>query len=284
MGMDEIINAGPIEQNPATYEWACSKLESFRQVVPVALLASQISSFRAHLHLQIMYSMIWVNIGCGATLRLVRWRLQPTPGGSTTLQYEETYLRSQELAERSRKAATAVIDWISQLYGRNLLARFSFTDFHTCSAAVIILLLHCVLSLEHQSLFISPGIDALCFMAEGSKLAKNVLRLIERLQEAAQKCISLGFQDDTLDQQISPQVPPNQSLLQSQTLDVAEDVRYGSAIDDIVYDNYHSTIATIDLSFFPDLGPRLLEYSDKYLVRLGFDGFNSSFDPNLPHF
>ncbi|KAM0554906.1 hypothetical protein ACHAPJ_006642 [Fusarium lateritium] len=281
MGMDEIINAGPIEQNTTTYEWACSKLESLREVVPAGQLGSQISSFRADVHLQVMYNMIWVNIGRGATLRLVRRRVQPEAAGSRTPEFEETYLRSQKLAEQSRQAATVVIDWIGQLHGRNLLARFSFTDFHTCSAAVIVLLLHCVLRSDHPSSSISQGIDALRFMAGGSKLAMNALRLIERLQNAIQKSIGVSVSGDIFGRQPSPQVPLGQALPQSRALDLAGDVPYVAPTDNIAYNTSDSTVAPIDLSLFPDLDPWLQEYSDQYLALFGFDGFGSSFDPTF---
>ncbi|KAJ6162170.1 C6 transcription factor [Penicillium canescens] len=283
MVMDEIINAGRIEQSSTTYDWAWCKLESWKQSVQAHLLFTQESSFRANAHLDIMYNMIWVNIGRGATLRLVRRRLYPVVADSRSSECDEMYLRSQKLAERCTESATIVIDWIEQLHSRNLLARFSFTDFHTCSSAVIVLLLNALLRTPcHQLLPISRGIEALRFMANGSTLAMNALRLVERLQEWVYKTTGVIGRDSILDQQLSSLQPPGQNFSQSDTLNLARDMPYVTAANDTACDDAAPDIAPLDLTLFADLEPSLLEYSEQYLTLFGFDGFGSTFDPNFP--
>ncbi|KAH8689919.1 C6 transcription factor [Talaromyces proteolyticus] len=282
MIMDEIINAGPIEQSSTTFDWACSKLESWKQSVPAHLLSAQESSFRANAHLNIGYNMIWVNMGRGVILRLVRKRLHPEAAGSRSPEGNEMYLRSQKLAERCTESATIVIDWISQLHSRDLLARFSFTDIHTCSSAIIMLLLIALLrSPYHQLLHITRGIEALRFMADGSTLAMNALQLVERLQGAVYKSTSVVNTDSILHQQPPSLEPLGQNLSQSITLNPAGGVPYVAVANDTACEITAPDIAPLDLTLFADLEPSLLDYSDQYLALFGFDGFGSTLDPNF---
>jgi hypothetical protein len=224
-----------------------------------------------------MYNMIWVNIGRGVILRLVRKQLHPVAADSRSPECDEMDLRSQKLAERCAESATIIIDWISQLYSRNLLAKFSFTDFHTCSSAIIVLLLNAILrSPYHQLLPITRGIEALRFMADGSTLAMNALRLVERLQGAVYKTTSVGSIDSILDQQQSSLAPLGQNLSQSVAPNPAGGMPYLAAASNTAPD-----IAPLDLNLFADLEPSLLGYSDQYLTLFGFDGFGSTLDSNF---
>ncbi|KAF5615114.1 C6 transcription factor [Fusarium sp. NRRL 52700] len=271
MGMDEIINEGPIDSSESTYEWALFKMESLRPSVPINVSKSLAPSFRADAHLQILYHMIWINIGRGATLRLVRQSLQPT-SASMALEDQEAYLRSQRLVEQCREAATMIINWIGQLHHRGLLAKYSFTDFHTCSSATIVLLLHSLLYPTHDSLPISQGINALQFMAEGGRLAMNALRLIERLQEAIRKSSSDNVFSYTIAQASLSEMVVGQDLSQNQPIGGTGNLPYEST------SNYESSILLSNQTLFPDLEPWLLQYSDQDLMLFGFDGFGSVFD------
>lgn len=229
-----------------------------------------------------MYNMIWVNIGRGATLRLVRRQLYPVVAVSRSAECVEMDLRSQKLAERCTESAAIVIDWIGQLHSRNLLARFSFTDFHTCSSAVFVLLLNALLRTpDYQLLPITRGIEALRFMADGGTLAMNALRLVERLQECVYKTIGMVGRDGIFDQQLSSLAAPRQDSSQSDTLNLASDVPYVAAASDTACDNTAPDIAPLDQTLFADLEPSLLEYSEQYLTLFGFDGFGSTFGPNF---
>lgn len=225
--------------------------------------------------------MIWVNIGRGATLRLVRRRLYPVVADSGSSECDEMYLRTQKLAEQCAESATIIIDYIAQLHSRDLLARFSFTDFHTCSSAVIVLLLNALLHTPcHQLLPVTRGIEALRFMANGSMLAMNGLRLVERLQEGVYRTLGVTGRDSVPDQQLLYLQAPGQSLLQRDTLNIAGDVPYITAANGTASDVAAPDIPPLGLTPFADLEPSLLEYSDQYLTLFGFDGFGSTFDPN----
>ncbi|KAF5546159.1 linoleate diol synthase [Fusarium phyllophilum] len=256
MGTDEIINEVPIDK------------------IPIDVSKSPGPSFRADAHLQIIYLLIWVTVGRGATLRLVRQTLQP-PSVSMALGVQEAYLRSQRLVEKCIEAATMIINWITQLHHRALLAKYSFTDFHTCSSATIVLLLHSLLYPTYDSLPITQGINALKFMAEGSRLAMNALRLIERLQEAIQKSSSVEVSGS----------PMNQPSLSGMVvgLDLSQIQPFGSAgnLPLASTSNYESFILPTNQTLFPDLEPWLLEYSDQDLMLFGFDGFGSVFNADV---
>ena len=191
------------------------------------------------------------------------------------------FLRSQKLAEQCAESATIIIDYIGQLHSRNLLARFSFTDFHTCSSAVIVLLLNALLRTPcHQLLPVTRGIEALRFMANGSLLAMNGLRLVERLQEAVYKTIGVTGRGGLLDQQPPSLQPTGQNFSQRGTLNIAGDLPYITAANDTACDVPPPDITPLGLTAFADLEPSLLEYSDQYITLFGFDGFGSTFDPN----
>ncbi|KAJ5261605.1 C6 transcription factor [Penicillium chrysogenum] len=166
--------------------------------------------------------MIWVNIGRGATLRLVRRRLYPVVADSRSSECDEMFLRSQKLAEQCAESATIIIDYI---------------DFHTCSSAVIVLLLNALLRTPcHQLLPVTRGIEALRFMANGSLLAMNGLRLVERLQEAVYKTIGVTGRGGLLDQQPPSLQPTGQNFSQRGTLNIAGDLPYITAANDTACD------------------------------------------------
>ncbi|KAF5240314.1 hypothetical protein FANTH_9574 [Fusarium anthophilum] len=274
MGMDEIINEGLIERSESKFEWALSKMESLRPSVPINASKSLAPSLRADAHLQILYHMIWVNIGRGATLRLVRQSLQPA-SVSMASGDQEAYLTSQRLVEQCREAATMIINWIGQMHHRGLLAKYSFTDFHTCSSATIVLLLYSVLHPTHNSLPITQGITALQYMAEGSRLAMNALQLIERLQEAIHKSSTVKVSAPTMSQPSLSGIVVGQNLSQNQPISSAGNIPFDSTSD------YESSILPVNQTLFPDLEPWLLEYSDQDLLLFGFDGFGSVFDTDV---
>lgn len=227
--------------------------------------------------------MIWVNIGRGATLRLVRRRMYPVFAGRRSFECDETYLRSQKLAERCAESATSIINWIVQLHSRKLLARFSFTDFHTCSSAVIVLLLNVLLrDSYHQLLPITRGIEALRFMADGSTLAMSALLLVERLQEGVHKTTGVIGRNDISDQQPLSLAPLGENLSQSNALNLASNVPYVAAANDTTCDSTAPEIAPLGLDLFADLEPSLIEYSEQYLALFGFAGFGTTFNPNFP--
>lgn len=118
-------------------------------------------------------------------------------------------------------------------------------------------------------------------MANGSTLAMNALRLVERLQEGVYKATGMAGRDGILDQQLSSLATPDQNSSPSDTLNLARDFPHVAAANDTSYYNTAPDIAPFDLNLLADLDPSLLEYSEQYLTLFGFDGFDSTFDPNF---
>ncbi|PQK12967.1 hypothetical protein BB8028_0003g15820 [Beauveria bassiana] len=276
--LDEFTVAGPIESSSTTYKWACSEQESSRLSIPAYLDGVQKSLFRPHAHLNILYNLNWVAIGRGALLRLVRRQIRSSTADTMSLGDDGTHLRSQELAHRCTEAASTITDWIVQLQSRNLLAKFSFMDLHACSSAVIILLLNILLHPDnHQLLAISHGIDALRFMAGGSMLATNALRLAERLQQGVYQTTGLAYEE------IIPSRPPlftptiNQHFPHENALGAERNALSAAPLDDGMDDHVASTATPLDLDIFSDLETFFLDCSEQNRHLFGFDGFESTF-------
>jgi hypothetical protein len=98
---------------------------------------------------------------------------------------------SEELSRSCVEAASKVIDLIELLRYHGQLAVFSYTDFHSCISATIILLLNSILhSTAPQSPKIVLAMQSLKFMATGSESAKNGVRLIQSFISLAQRVIA----------------------------------------------------------------------------------------------
>lgn len=273
----------PIDLSPARFSWAYSVLDSWKRSLPAHLLFAEDPFLRATAHLDIMYNMIWVNIGRAASLRLVRTRLHRCPAAgleSENFVHTTTNSRSQELSEQCTQAAATIIEWIDLLRRCNRLAKFSFTDFHSCSSAVIVLLLNAVLHpRDPWSSPVARGIDCLRFMAGGSKLARDALYLVERLQAGIQNLITRGH--TALEQQLAstpPLSPLPQGLGGNQPKEVPTFLPADNPATHTVMRNAGSDFAMLDTTIFSDLEPSLLGYSGQTLALFGFDGFCPAVD------
>lgn len=215
---------------------------------------------RASAHLDIMYQMIWIYIGRGSLLRLACGRPHQ-PSGARRPELPASSV-SCKLSERCTDAAYAIIEWIDLLRNRNRLAKFSHTDFHSCSSAIIALLLKEVIDPHNRySSSIERGIEALHFMASGSQLAKDALHLVERLQAGVQKLVQRNErrsqkQPGPISQDCYSLVPDSQSAQVDGALEYTA-----------------SDFEAFDPLILSDLEPSLLQYSDPDLALFGFDGF-----------
>lgn len=207
-----------------------------------------------------MYQMIWIYIGRAALLRLVRKRLRQTEAeGKADLTMKST---TQKLAERCINAAHAIIEWIDLLSSHNRLAKFSYTDFHSCSSAVIVLLLNEVSYTRNvSSSFINHGIDALRFMASGGQLARDGLHLVERLRASIRKS----------DRQNERNVLGQDNPILAAHHNNAAEVPALSPQDAVEYTP--TDFANFDPALFSDLEPSLLQHSSQDLSLFGFDVF-----------
>lgn len=260
----EVLHAdqmySPVDEAPDKFSSACSALEKWKESLPAHLAALDAASLRANAHLDIMYQMIWIYIGRGALLRLVRKRLHRKDGGRYSDLTKDS--PTPKLAERCTNAACTIIEWIDLLSIHHRLAKYSHTDFHSCSSAIIVLLLSEVFHAQKlYSSSIDRGIDALRFMASGGQLAKDALHLVERLRASIRKSHGHKAQgQDGSSLEVHPSNPAQ--VPSSSTQDSAE---YTAA-----------DFATFDPALFTDLEPSLLQYSSQDLSLFGFDGFYPS--------
>jgi hypothetical protein len=132
--------------------------------------------------------MVWIYIGRAALISKVR----------SLLSTEEPAKRghdldgdSQELSDACAEHATRIIDLIDLLQRSGQLGLFSFTDFHTCSAATIIVLLDSVLNPRLSSFpKVRTAMGALQYMAAGSDLARNSLKYVENFQGVVNQALA----------------------------------------------------------------------------------------------
>ncbi|OAP56377.1 hypothetical protein AYL99_09556 [Fonsecaea erecta] len=265
MALNKVTDASPVDETPGKFALACSTLEEWKRSLPVHLVTQDDTTLRVTAHLDIMYQMIWIYIGRGASLRLARERIRQLDGVSDPKL--PMIPVSQKLSERCTDAACTIVEWIDLLRSRKRLAKFSHTDFHSCSSAIIALLLNEMRDphMRYRSA-IERGIEALRFMASGSQLAKDALRLVEGLHAGIQKskghneCTS-HRQDESAAQDLYHQVAQSESLVANDTVEYAP-----------------ADFATLDSMIFSDLEPSLLQYPDSDLALFGFHGFYSTFE------
>lgn len=132
--------------------------------------------------------MVWTYISRAALIRKVR-NLVSNKGsrrGDTMASAE-----IQELSKSCVQHAEEIIDLIELLRNRRQLARFSYTDFHCCSSATIIILLESILHPRLRSYSrVSTAMDALHFMARGSDFARNALKHVDSFQAVVNKALA----------------------------------------------------------------------------------------------
>ncbi|CAI7647117.1 unnamed protein product [Penicillium manginii] len=165
-----------------------SQLSSWKTGLPTQLASLNDSCLRLNVHLQLHYSMVWIYIGRAALISKVR----------SLLSTEEPAKRghdldgdSQELSDACAEHATRIIDLIDLLQRSGQLGLFSFTDFHTCSAATIIVLLDSVLNPRLSSFpKVRTAMGALQYMAAGSDLARNSLKYVENFQGVVNQALA----------------------------------------------------------------------------------------------
>ncbi|RMD40232.1 hypothetical protein DV735_g4898, partial [Chaetothyriales sp. CBS 134920] len=300
--MSKVLDASPIDQSPSRFAWACSLLESWKQSLPAHLLVTEDISLRATAHLDILYHLTWINLGKTSTLRLVRSRLHHATADSPTGKFPATVhsLQSQELSERCTQAAVAIIEWVDLLRSRKRLSKFSFTDFHSCSSAIIVLLLKAVLQPQEQWLsLIARGIDALRFIASDNKLARDALYLVERLQAGVHKSIRRTARDsrptpgkhtDSITppapapappQSPSPPSAPPQGQVSNQVDNVPTtflpiQAGTGGGSGDGTANYTASNFEMLDSGLLSDLESSLVGHSDQALALFGFDSFSAA--------
>ncbi|KAL2844122.1 fungal-specific transcription factor domain-containing protein [Aspergillus pseudoustus] len=152
---------------------------SWREGIPIEIRSLDSVRLRANAHLHIYYHQVWIYVGRECLIHLVRERLRnkplPTHGAS------DDHNRAVEVLTRHCvESASEMINILNILRTQKQLSHFSFTDFHSCVLATIILLLGSILhpstAILHQ---VQAAIDTLRFMATGNENAQAGVHLVD---------------------------------------------------------------------------------------------------------
>lgn len=198
MKADNLLVGGLLTPNRILNECSTrdirSQLVSWKEGLPLQLTLMEGNCLRLNVHLQLHYSMIWICIGRGALIDRVRSLLGNKEPTKDDL---DAGSGSQELSDACADHAARIIDLIDLLKSRGQLGLFSYTDFHTCSSATIIVLLDSILNPRLTSfLKVSTAMNGLRFMATGSDLARNNLKYVEDFQGVVNKALASMYRRD----------------------------------------------------------------------------------------
>ena len=165
-----------------------SQLLEWKADLPAQLATLDDKFLRLNVHLQLHYSMIWIYIGRAALIDKVRRLLSKKEPTKDDLDIGGN---SQELSDACAEHAARIIDLIDLLRSRGQLSLFSYTDFHTCSSATIIVLLDSILNPRLSSFpKVRTAMGALQYMATGSDLARNSLKYVHNFQGVVNKALA----------------------------------------------------------------------------------------------
>jgi hypothetical protein len=125
-------------------------------------------------------------MGRASLLQISRERIQALSNSVPPIPADQPGSRIN-LATLCVDAAKATIELIHVLKKHNLLCRFSFTDHHASTAALIILILHSILQHgDETSRIIDDGVGMLHYMARGGcRGASSDVQTIEQLRKLA---------------------------------------------------------------------------------------------------
>jgi hypothetical protein len=182
-------STSPLESKPSCVEDLSQQLKQWRSQLfsnlhPNDLLPSE-RNFRTTVHLHIHYHWAWILMGRASLLQISRERIQAL--SSSAPPTPEQPQNRIDLATLCVDAAKATIELILVLKKHNLLCRFSFTDHHASTAALIILMLHSILQHgDETSRIIDDGVDMLRYMARGGcRGASSDVQTVEQLRRLA---------------------------------------------------------------------------------------------------
>lgn len=158
------------------------RLEAWNQNLPSELRSQESVNARANIHLQVMYNMIWVELGRPSLLSTVKQALNTAANRRYTGSSVANPEQRSRLAALCVSSAQTVLELIQSLRHLDMLASFSYTDFHACSSAAVLMLLDS--ALHHQSDYavslIKFGIETMEFLASGNNYACKGVRLVKR--------------------------------------------------------------------------------------------------------
>lgn len=166
------------------------QLLSWKTGLPSQLTTLDGNFLRPNVHLELHYSMIWIYIGRTALIDKVRSLLSNEEPTTQNCDLDNRG-SSPDISDACADHAARIIDLIDLLRCSGQLGLFSHTDFHTCSSATVIVLLDSVLKPRLTSFpKVKMAMSALRYMATGSDLARNSLKLIEYFQSLVNRALA----------------------------------------------------------------------------------------------
>lgn len=164
------------------------QLLAWRTELPTPIATLDGPQLRLNVHLQLHYCTVWVFISRSALVSQVRNYLTNKDGGENDLESPEAY----ELSKSCIHHAERIIDLIDLLQAHSLLGRFSHTDFHACSCAIIVILLESILHPQLTFYFkVRTAMDALSLMAPTSDFARDTLKYVHHFQEVVNNALAI---------------------------------------------------------------------------------------------
>ncbi|RDW68537.1 hypothetical protein BP5796_09194 [Coleophoma crateriformis] len=175
------------------------ELKSWRANLPPELQLHNLNpkayGFRTVVHLHQNYHHAWIMMCRIPLLMLVRERLRESFNPSTTipsarpLHLDKTLI--SQMATTCSKAARKMIRLFEILRDNDYLARFSFTDFHGCSIATIIILLHGILERDvAYDATLTFAVESLWWMASESETARLGAKFVEGFKQLADEAVA----------------------------------------------------------------------------------------------
>lgn len=176
------------------------ELKSWRANLPPELKLQNLNpkayGFRSVVHLHQNYHHAWIMMCRIPLLMLVRERLKSsftpsTPTTASTIPSDLDKSPISQMAISCSKAARKMIRLFEILRDNDYLARFSFTDFHGCSIATIIILLHGILERDvAYNATLAFAVESLRWMASESETARLGARFVEGFKQLADEAVS----------------------------------------------------------------------------------------------
>lgn len=225
------------------------RLEMWNTNLPTELRSQDCEFARANIHLQIMYNMIWVDLGRRSLLSTVKQALSPAVARYTSRSIDNSKQQSR-LAALCVSSAQAVLELIQSLRHLDMLASFSHTDFNACSSAVVLMLLDSALHhrSDYSSTLIQYGIETMEILASGNDYARKGVRLVKRFHKMLGK---LAPDKVALPQRAADSIPQHRrSSLARRTgpLDYVEHASQSSDLEALQVDDFDFQYVGIDFS------------------------------------
>ncbi|KAI5461586.1 fungal-specific transcription factor domain-containing protein [Mariannaea sp. PMI_226] len=178
---DEALQLRKYGNTSVDFRNACSRLRGWNRSLHSNVQRLVNWSLRANADLQIHYHLCWTYLGRVDLIRIIQDYLNNRRAG-LHMENDEPNGPSVTLATLCVDSAYKIINLINLLLQEHQLAKFSHTDFHSCSSATTIILLDSIIHPSSEGgLKVATGMQALRFMAAENSKALKSLKYIEGL-------------------------------------------------------------------------------------------------------